>query len=263
MSDHERHQDIFLAIEALENLTDFVEGNPADTALWADHLRTFDHQYVPLIIELLDELRHERERSGGDMGFRNSFRTFLEGYSDESAAAALSEALNKASAFFSESHDISITLQKLVSLPEGGHRAQIEVHISPMTLRYHCHMQGPDVELKRIHDHEYYADRHYEEEHLQHLVFDHFAHITGGLQPQLPPFFLINITDSYLLNHMIENQFLKASHLKNREPEELAPVPAPGLKPKQQPKPKPEPKPKPRQVLVRTLVPEPKLVPDK
>lgn len=212
----DKHADIYVVTDEIIRLQEVVAANVVETPVthdWKKELSLFAAHYGPFVINLLDELRSLREKSGTDgLGFRHGFRTVLEGYSDISAADAMSQALVKASGLFSEHHDISVTLQGLISLPEGGHRAVVEVHISPLTLRHHPHVQGPDVELKRIHDHEYDQNKKYEEEHLQHLVFDHVVSTTGGCPPEVPNYFLININDAYLLNHLIEKEFVRASH---------------------------------------------------
>lgn len=222
------NDDICLVTDEVARLQDVVAASaPDSTCDWQKELSLFAEHYGPLVINLLDELRHLREKSGGGLGFRNAFRTVLEGYSDHSAAEALSRALEKAACLFSEYHDISVTLQGLNALPHGGHRAVVEVHISPLTLRHRPHVQGPDVELKRIHDHEYDLNRHYEEEHIKHLVFDHIVSTTGGRQLDVPNYFLININDAYLLNHLIEKEFFKAGHNKPLLAEDLSPAPVP------------------------------------
>lgn len=239
-----RHEDIGLVIDEIERLQETVSTRAdGGSDQVQKELALFITHYGPLIIDLLDELHHLRDKSGGGLGFKNSFRTMLEGYSDHSAAEALSRALEKAGCLFSEHHDISVTLQGLAALPQGGHRAVVEVHISPLTLRHHPHLQGPDVELKRIHDHDYDQDRKYEEEHIKHLVFDHLVSTTGGRQPDVPNYFLININDSYLLNHLIEKEFFQAGHNKALLPEEPNPAPAQILVRVRHPHPVPAPAP--------------------
>ncbi|QQG35404.1 MAG: hypothetical protein HYS17_07595 [Micavibrio aeruginosavorus] len=224
----EIRDDIRIVTDEIARLQYIVSGSQPDAVHdWQKELSIFVERYGPLVISLLDELLYFRETStSGGIGFKNTFRTVLEGYSDRSATEALSLALEKAACLFSEHHDISVTLQALTALPQGGHRAVVEVHISPLTLRHHPHPQGPDVELKRIHDHEYDQARKHEEEQIKHLVFDHVVSAAGGSLPDIPNYFLININDSYLLNHLIEKEFIKSSHISPALPDEFS-APAP------------------------------------
>lgn len=171
---------------------------------------------IPQIIDLLDELKKWRAAgSNQNSGDETSMcRAILEGYSDISAPEALATALEKAAHYFSEQHDIAITIKGLVTLPQGGHRATIEVHMTPLHLRLTPKVKGRDIELKRVHDHNYYHQRKIEEGYIKHLVFDHFSACKGAAPFALPEYFMINITDTTLLNHMIEKQFLNA-----REPQ--------------------------------------------
>ena len=81
-----------------------------------------------------------------------------------------SAALDKATHYFSEDHDISITVQQLLELPNGGHRATLEVHITPLSLRNTAHIKGADIELKRDHNKAFLDERIKENETL-HILF--------------------------------------------------------------------------------------------
>ncbi len=234
-----RHQDINVLVSEIERLKTGVNDKSITSEICGSEIKNFIDHYADPIIYLLDELKNYRDSESGGLGHKSTHRAVIEGFSDTSPAAALSEALGKAAFYFSEQHDISITLQKLTELPQGGHRATIEVRITPMTFRHHLHLQAPDVELKLIHDHNYSLEKKASEEHIKHLIFDHFATTTGGRQAEIPDYFLININDALLMNHLIEKEFFKAGHLD-------------GVK-----DPDPEPDPKPRQVLVRVQKPFP------
>lgn len=232
-----KYQDINDLIGEIERLKAKMGDAAITPESWEDEIKNFISHYSDQIIYLLNELRNCRDTESGGLSHKNTHRAILEGFSDTSPAAALSDALEKAAFYFSEQHDISITLQKLTELPQGGHRAIIEVHVTPMTFRHHLHLQAPDVELKLIHDHDYTLEKTASEEHIKHLIFDHFATTTGGRQAEIPDYFLININDALLLNHLIEKEFFKAGHLNTCED--------------------PEPDTKPRQVLVRVQKPFP------
>lgn len=189
--------------ELLEGLKNFIEGCATPLCDLLEELRTLRHQIA-------------QEDSGGEGGYANkgTHRVLIEGYSDESSEKALSSALEKASRYFSEQHDVSITLQQLTKLPKGGHRATLEIHVTPLTLKDTAHIQGSDVELKRIRARDFVLKRRLEREHMRHLVYDHFAAITGGEQRYIPDYFLINVTDASLMNMMVENDFFAAGHPK-------------------------------------------------
>lgn len=183
-----------------------------------------------LLIALLDELKSLRDQISGSVpigGYNKSHRVILEGYSDSSSEKALSNALDKASHYFSEDNDIAITLQQLLELPSGGHRAVIVVHITPITLKEKPHIKGADIELKRDHDKAFHASRNKENEALQHLVFDHFSALTKAKTTgHVPPSFLINVTDAKLMSYILEKQFLKAE-LSLKDAQHDLPEPTP------------------------------------
>lgn len=189
--------------ELLEGLKNFIDGCATPLCDLLEELRTLRHQIA-------------QEDSGGREGYasKGTHRVLIEGYSDESTEKALSSALEKASRYFSEQHDVSITLQQLTKLPKGGHRATLEIHVTPLTLKDTAHIQGSDVELKRIRARDFVLKRRLEQEHMRHLVYDHFAAITGGEQRYIPDYFLINVTDASLMNMMVENDFFAAGHPK-------------------------------------------------
>lgn len=166
---------------------------------------------VAYLKELLDWRRSSTIDGTGSPSRRS--RIIVEGFSDESASEALSDALGKASRFFSELHDVTMTLRQLSELREGGHRAVLEIHITPLNLRHRAHVQSLDVEIKKTHDKEFRKMRQKEDGMTHHLVFDHFVKKVGMPAATLiPEYFMINIGDAHLMNYMIEHDFFKAGH---------------------------------------------------
>jgi hypothetical protein len=191
--------------DLLEGLKNFIEGCATPLCALLEELRTFRQQ--------------TGEKGSGEEDYsKGTHRVLIEGYSDESAEKALSSALEKASRYFSEQHDVNITLQQLTKLPKGGHRATLEIYVTPLTLKDTAHIQGNDVALKRLKTRDFVLKRKLEREHMRHLVYDHFAAITGGAQRHIPDYFLINVTDASLMNMMMENDFFAAGHPKLSAP---------------------------------------------
>lgn len=112
----------------------------------------------------------------------------VEGYSDDSAEAALADAMAQAAAHMSEHHDVNISIIELSFMPETGHRAVLEVTIVPVSHRKTLHRENADVELKHILDGEYKVRRKYDAERLKHMICDHFALTLGNLTPDIPDF---------------------------------------------------------------------------
>lgn len=158
---------------------------------------------------LLEELKEWRDKA--DKRQSGGGRVIVEGYDEDSMQGAFADALNKASMFFDAHHDIAITVLGLISLPKGGHRATLEVDITPLTHRLNAHPDALDEEIEKEHERAFAKSIKDEEEYLQELVHDHFLETTGAT-PHVPDYFLINFKDADLLNHMIEKQFFKAGH---------------------------------------------------
>ena len=140
------------------------------------------------------------------------FKFIVEGYSDESPEGALADAMGKATAYMSESHDVNIAIVELSVSSEGRHKAVLEITIVPMSNRHTLHREGSDVELKHILAHEYHARRKYDEAHMKQMVSDHFAMTMGNLCPDIPDFYVAHLNSADLLNGLIEKQFLHAAH---------------------------------------------------
>lgn len=207
-----KKDDINFHIEGLEN----IRSHQDDIAL----LKRFAERHAAPLIELLEELRQKRAADAArdtDNFIKHTNRIIVEGYSDESINAAFAHALEKISPYFSEHHDVSITVVGLLELPRGGHRATLEVHLTPMTSNKTQHLEGEDLERKHINDRDYKKRRIHNESHLKHLIHEHFLSLSGQT-PHIPDYFLINIHDAELLNMMIEKEFFHATH---------EPVPAP------------------------------------
>ncbi len=212
-----RNSDIESIILDIERADLVANDKNLDRDIREDALVQFAKRTTSPLLDLLDELKILRNMAshGSIEGFKKSHRVILEGYSENDATEALSSALDKAAKYFSEDHDVSINVQQLIELPNGGHRATIEIHITPLSLRDHPHVKGNDIELKRDHNRAFSDARHREEEALQHLVFDHFSALTKAKTTgHLPASFIINVNDAKLMHYMLEKQFLRAEMLK-------------------------------------------------
>ena len=152
----------------------------------------------------------ERKSAGG--------RVIVEGFDSQSMEGAFSNALNKATGFFDAHHDIAVTVIGLVTMPKGGYHATLEVDITPMTYRLQSKMHSFEEEAALDRSLSYQKTRKQEEEHIKHLVHEHFLTTTGAT-PHVPDYFLINFKDADLLNHMIEKQFFHAGHKIEYGPE--------------------------------------------
>jgi hypothetical protein len=189
------------------------------------------------LLACLDELKNLRAENDGSLplggGFQSTHRVILEGFSDSSAEQALSSALDKAAHYFAEDKDVSITIQQLKELPNGGHHAILEVHVTPFNLRIKPHIKGRDIELKRDHAKAYADQRKKEHDALEHLVFDHFSALTKPkTMGHIPQSYLINVNDAKLMHYMLEKQFLKAEmNLKFREAKKDLDLPEPSPEP--------------------------------
>lgn len=208
--------DIGNLIKEIEHVRDSVKSEQLGEGFRVQTALGFFERYADSLVVLLDELLHLRESTGNSGG---THRVLVEGFSSDDAASAFSDALAKAAHYFSEQHDVSVSLQKLTEIPKGGYHAVMEVHMTPVVLKDRFDIVDADVELKRIHDHSYAHDRKDEAAALKHLVFDHFTSKSGGVQ--LPDHFLINIQDAHLLEYMIEKQFFEVGH-KMHKPEDAA-----------------------------------------
>lgn len=208
-----KNEDIDRQVEILER----IAAHPGDRGALASFA---EHDALP-VAQLLEELRRLRDQ--GTQAAQGTLRLIVEGYSEDSAKAAFADALNKALCHMSQLHDTCITLLGLMHLPQGGHRATLEVRLMPMTQNHTLHVQGADVEIRRERDHEFRRRKMYEEAHLRALVHDHFLS-NAGSAPDVPDFFLINIQDADLLNDMIEKEFFKAGRKIGVDGSEPTPI---------------------------------------
>jgi len=207
--------DIDAIIKHIEHVDVLVHDEKCDPALRNRAVLDFFTSYTRQLIALLYELRQWRDQKdgGGALHASGTHRVVIEGFSDEGAEQALSSALDKAKQYFSEDRDISITLHQLIELPQGGHRATLELHLTPISLKLKPHLKAADIENKRNLQQGFDALRKHEAELIPHLVYDHFARSVGGFSSAaVPPYFLIHVTDANLMNFMIEREFFNAGH---------------------------------------------------
>lgn len=212
-----KNQDIDVVLEELGQADVVANNAETDVIIREDILRGFISRCAEPLVALLNELKLRREQTEDSVLPISTHRVIVEGFSDESTEKALAMALDKAAPYFTEEHDVSLTLKQLVELPEGGHRATIEVHLTPFTLRPKPHVQPIEIEHKHQHQADFDKFRVQESTYAKHLVFDHFARSNGAISAGLlPEFFMIHVNDANLMNYMLEKQFFKAGHhLKN------------------------------------------------
>ena len=180
-------------------------------------LTAFVDKYAYPVSTLLEELKKRRtaaRRQGVEGGGRlGTHRIILEGYSENSIQEAFSNALEKAYSYFSALHDVSVTVLELTHMRSGGHRAMIELNITPMSFRETHKRVGADVERKRNNVKGDKGFTRQRQEHVAHLLHDHFISIQ---EPSIPDYMLVGVNDAQLLNLMVENDFFDASHKKSR-----------------------------------------------
>ena len=195
-------------------------------------LRSFVSTYADDIIELLSELKEKRDAtSAGHASLikQNIHRTLVEGYSDDNIHEAFSKALGKVKAYFSEEHDVSVTVVGLVDLPKGGHRATLEVQLTPIKLSLTTNAKQTDHDRKRkAHHKEDLLHEQQESYYLQHLILEHFMHGSEHAT-SIPDHLLIHIHERDILRTMVEKGFFKAAHAHNPSPEH-SPHPTPKSK---------------------------------
>lgn len=183
-------------------------------------MQDFMHVHINQLIDLLGQMKELQETKRVhelDALIRDSGRTIVEGFSEESMELAFADALNKVSEYFSAEHEISTTVLGLVHLPKGGHRAVLEIHISPMSMRETVHPQSPEVQQKRNKDKEYDERKAKEEMQKTKLIFDHFLE-TANMTLHVPDYFKVKVSEAEILNYMIEKEFFEASHELPKEP---------------------------------------------
>jgi hypothetical protein len=132
----------------------------------------------------------------------------IEGFSKESMEDAVGDAMAKAAAFASEGHDLHVAILEMTVLPGRGYKAVVEVTIIPITLRETLHREAADVELKRINEQDYAARKKFGEKHLQEQIASHFLSVFGT-SPDIPNFYLANLTESQIKNFFIEKNLYK------------------------------------------------------
>lgn len=204
-------------IKNIEKAEQIATSNHSDSDK-AAYFLNFITENAPALLTSLFELIDLQESgeiksgSGGGNLFEKQNRVIVEGFSDISAADALSDALNKAVHYFSEMQDVSITLKQLNEIHGGGHRAVLELHITPINLKDRAHIKSLDVEQKKFKAAEFKQQIKQEEGERRHLVFDHFVPKIGAKAALIPDHFLISLGDANLMNYMIEKEFFHAGH---------------------------------------------------
>ena len=212
------NKDIDLLVSKIRN----VKANVKDNKL----TEGFITENADKIVTLLHELKRKRGVVSNEqlsLIRKNSHRIIVEGYSEKDINDAFSNALEKVIPYFSEHHDVNVTVLGLIDLPKGGYRATLEVHLTPIKMLLTEKREDPDSELKRLYDdnNPRFKSR---EEKLQHLVHHHFLDTCGTLS-SIPEHFLINICDADILNMMIEKDFFHVS-TNNPVNEPKPPVPS-------------------------------------
>ncbi len=201
------NSDIESVISELNDVKDNVDH--------AELLRNFIASQSDKIISFLNELKESRNKATSDaiaLIREKSHRVVVEGFSENNVNDAFSDALDKVTPYFSEHHDVSITVLGMNALPKGGYRATLEVHVSPMKMKLSDDIESPEEELKRIKDSNSLAAQSKETLHMQNLVHNHFLMHSGYLS-YIPDNFLIHVHDANALNMMIEQQFSNVANV--------------------------------------------------
>lgn len=186
-------------------------------------LKNFTENDAYGAIVLLGELKKRRHASrlhgGTDGGSIGSHRIILEGFSEDDMQESFSNALEKAYGYFSENHDVSITVLDMAKLPKIGFRSTIEIHITPMTSGHVRKIEGADLELKHNKSRTEKPYRAERQEFLGHLMHDHF--IMTSQETYVPDYLMVSVNDAQMLNFMAEHDFFKAAHERDEaeEPE--------------------------------------------
>ena len=199
-------------IDSLIAELNHVKANVGNAGL----LKRFISKRSSELLDFLNELKKKRDEIKSDqLAFlkKSAHRVVVEGYSDKNVHEAFSDALEKVTPYFSEHHDVSVTVLGLLDLPISGYRATLEVHVTPIKSRLSENLESPEGELKRLYDNNTQKFQSKEERYLQHLVQNHFL-TTSGLLSYIPDHFLMHVHDASTLNAMIEEQF---HHVANND----------------------------------------------
>lgn len=201
------NEDIKFLIEEIES----IRSNLDDEV----KLKSFISDNADSLISLLLELEQKRETVSSwraSMIKRNVHRTVVEGYSEDNIHEAFSMALGKVSAYFSEDHDVSVTVIGLVDLPKGGYRATLEVQRTPVKLSLTKHVKETNPRTKKkLEQEESLRLKQHEDYYLQHLVLEHFVH-NSEASPSIPDFLFLHIHEADILKRMVQKGFFQASH---------------------------------------------------
>lgn len=201
------YDDVDVLIDALDQVKGQID-NP-------DALKKFVLSYADDLIALLNELKEQRETAASGHAAlikKNVHRRLIEGFSEDNIHEAFSKALGKVSAYFSEDHDVSVSVIGLVDLPKGGHRATLEVHITPIKLSLKKQVADIDKKYRRqLAKEDLELLKRQENYHLQHLVLEHFVH-RSGQSPIIPDHLMLHIHEVDILKKMMEKGFFQAAH---------------------------------------------------
>jgi hypothetical protein len=128
-------------LDAFIDILKSIKEGPGSEVL----LQQFSAHHLSELIDLLIHLRSVKDREELrrlDDIKKSDGRTVVEGFSDIDIKEAFKNALDKVAQFFSEIHDVSVTVLGLVHLPKGGYRATLEVHLTPVTDNFREKLNG-------------------------------------------------------------------------------------------------------------------------
>lgn len=131
----------------------------------------------------------------------------VEGFSKDSIEAALADALAKSEAYFSEEHDVTISILELAILPGRGYKAVLEVTVVPLTERDRLKPAARDVQEMRNHKYEYTHQRKEEKRRQHDMVLNHFARTMGTVSLDIPANFAGMMERAIMLNDTLEKGY--------------------------------------------------------
>lgn len=207
----QKNDDIELMLDEVKRAESVAADAELDINARDDLLRGFTTRCAGSLISLLKELETLRNYVQSDAGriTLKTHRVLVEGFSDRTSSDALSQALEKAKFYFTENHDVSLNLQGLTALPDGGHRATLEILLTPFSRRPRTQVQSLEAEARQFRARNFKALRTREANEAKHLIYDHFAAINGATLA-MPEYMMINVNDASVMNMMLEQRFFKA-----------------------------------------------------
>ncbi len=139
-------------------------------------------------------------------------RIVIEKFSDISEDDALAKAMAKAYEYFTDFYEVDIQVLDVATLKGGRYHAIVEVRIKHMEMSEDHKVEALDVELKHNHNRRYYENKRLEENQFRRMIYDHFAAMGMQYFPEIPAYLKCTLTKVELLNHMMEEDFMFASH---------------------------------------------------